>query len=533
MNVPALREERKTVYLDTIDFGNVEADSVENLAIQIIDTSDALMHLDGIITATTKDESLAGIISKAVQSVESITPDSLDMAFGVASAIAKNYENVDLDSVGNVAGNEVIGSLVALNIYAVISASLPFSGDIADLVPVQGGKDNSKFQVISAIPVVTTAMGEFAKGDVITPMNSGKSMAFAERVGRQEFVLGTTDYTFNVKKISTDGTNFPMAKGTNEVVVIDAQNGIEVFLNDFDVSSAEDFCARQVTAGGIDFKAVFDYAGGEIALTISADITATTPITFIASLESEDLGAISGSVGTQLSENTYVAKPVILNTKVNTLSLRQVLQTTGLNLVSNDLVMALNKISEETKRRKLDYAVQFAYGYGATIDIASADTNTIADRYKLFLIGVEEAKADITAKSQITSNVVLVGGKELVKLYAGLSTDSNVVNIINDDSTSIRYMGTLNGVYQCYYDPMHDTLHPADPVQGAKVFIIGNPADPTKKASISGVGLPILPEDLGFDAGSNKITSLQGKLVVSYNKDANARELTRWINVKM
>ena len=535
MNVPTLREERKSVYTHNIDFDNVELDTIENVSMQIIDSSESLTHLDSIIAMTSNDsENLSSIIGKALMtSGVSVNADTVDMAFGVAGAIAKSYQNIELDSVGNVQGSEVIGSLVALNIYAVVSASLPFSGDIADLVPVNGGKDNTKFQVISAIPVATTGMGEFSKGDIITPVNAGKSMAFAERVGRQEFVTDTLQYVFETKKISTDSSAYPMEKGTNEVVISDAQNDIEVFLNDFDVSSAETTSVRQVTAGGIDFKATFDYANGSITLDISANITATTPITFIASLDSEDLGAISGSVGTKLEENTYVAKPVVLNTKVNTLALRQVLQTTGLNLVSNDLVMALNKIAEETKRRKLDFAIQFAYGYGATIDIASADTNTIADRYKQFLIGVEEAKADIVKNSQITSNVVLVGGKALVKLYAGLSTDSNTVNIVNDDSNSIRYMGTLNGVYPCYYDPNHEVLNPTDPTTGDKIFVIGNPADPTKKASISGVGLPILPEDLGFDSASNKITSLQGKIVVSYNKDANARELSRWINVKM
>jgi len=539
MNIPALRDERKSLYLDAIgDFENVELDSVENLSKQIIAGSDKLTHLDSIVQASSGDkEDLASVISKALISAKTdLTADSIDMAFGVASSIANAYSNIDLDSIGNVQGSEVIGSLIALNIYAVVSSSIPFAGDIADLVPVQGGKDNTKFQVISAVPVVTEAVGDYSKGDVITPINAGGTMAFTERTGREEFVTDTLSYVFNVKKSSSDANNYPMSKGTNEVVI-----GTEVFLNDFDVSSSEDKSVRQVTVPFPDgagvpadttFTATFDYQAGTITLDVSANILATTPISFIASLDNDDLGAISGTVGTELSENTYVAKAVVLNTKVNTLALRQVLQTTGLNLTSNDLVMALNKIAEETKRRKVDYATQFAYGYGATIDIGSADTNTIADRYKQFLIAVEEAKADITSKSQITSNVVLVGGKALLKLYAGLSADSNTVNIMNDDSNSIRYMGTLNGVYQCYYDPMHDILHPADPVQGDKVFVIGNPADPTKKASISGVGLPILPEDLGFDTSSKKITSLQGKLVVSYNKDTNARELARWINVK-
>jgi hypothetical protein len=482
-------------------------------------------------------EDLASVISKALISTKTnLTADSIDMAFGVASSIANAYNNIDLDSIGNVQGSEVIGSLIALNIYAVVSSSIPFSGDIADLVPVQGGKDNTKFQVISAIPVVTEAVGDYQKGDAITPINAGGTLAFVERVGREEFVTDTLTYVFDVKKSSSDANNYAMAKGTNEVVI-----GTNVFLNDFDVSSSEEKSVRQVTVSfpdgtgvpaDITFTATFDYNAGKITLDVSANILATTPISFIASLDAEDIGAISGAVGTELSENTYVAKPVILNTKVNTLALRQVLQTTGLNLTSNDLVMALNKIAEETKRRKVDYATQFAYGYGATIDIASADTNTIADRYKQFLIAVEEARADITTKSQITSSVVLVGGKALLKLYAGLSTDSNTVNTVADDSNSIRYIGSLNSTYQCFFDPMHDTLHPADAVQGDKVFVIGNPADPTKKASISGVGLPILPEDLGFDTSSKKITSLQGKLVVSYNKDKNARELARWINVK-
>jgi hypothetical protein len=44
----------------------------------------------------------------------------------------------------------------------------------------------------------------------------------------------------------------------------------------------------------------------------------------------------------------------------------------------------------------------------------------------------------------------------------------------------------------------------------------------------------VLPEDIGFDTeASDKLISLQGKIVISFNKDKHSRELVKELSVKL
>ena len=509
-------------------------DAIQDATSTIVASSDNLQTLDAIIAKSSQGDTLSTIIAKTVSSFPDATQDSIVTALGVASQIAKRVQDENqhftLDSIENVKGGEVLGSLVAINIMTILSSTLPFVGEIADFVPMQGSKDNVKFQMFTVNPIVKNGMGELEDGEILNSSNAGKAMAFAERDDVQSFVTDTLEYTFDVKKKDGDSDNYPMERGVNEVV-INLGNGI--FVNDFDAQAMEKTATRTVSVDGVTYTVEFDYDGGKITLKISENIEDGTQLFFSASLSSDKLGEIAGSVGSDLNPTTYVAKPVVINTTVNTLALRQVLQTTGLNLSSNDLMIALAKVGEESKRKKIKATLQFAKPFGAVIDIQGASETTMADRYKHFLVGVEKARADITAKSQITSNVVLVGGSGLVEIFSALSTATNKTNIISDSNNSIRHIGTLNNGYECYYNPLHDTDYPEDEGKH-KVFVVGNPADATKRASISGVGLPVLPEDLGFDqTASDKIISLQGKLVVSYNKDKHSRELVRELTVQL
>lgn len=523
---------RANLYGEMINMDEATVEDVANVTSAIVESTDGMVNLDSIVSgAGDKDNkiNLSSIVAQAVfaGTEGQVTTDSLDVAFGLVSSISKRYEHINMDDVGNISGGDIIATYVALNIFTVLSANLPFVGDIADLVAMQGGKDNTKFQVVSANAVVVDGMGETVKGDVINSVNAGKSMAYSERKDTQEFVTATLTYTFNAKKLVADTGNYAMERGTNEVII-----GGSIFINDFEVASTEAVATRTVTVDSIDYKATFNYEAGTIVLVLSDNIVADTKIYFIASLSADKLGEITGSVGTEISTHTYVAKPVALNTKVNTLKLRQVLQATGLNLNSNDLVVALNKIAEETKAMKLEYATMFAKPFGTTIDITSATETTIADRYKHFLIGVEEAKANIVTTSQLTSTVCLVGGSGLVKLFAGLSNDATTTRIITDDNNSIRRLGVLNNSYECFFDPNHDTKYPIVG-QVSKIFVVGNPSEPSKKVAIAGVGLPILPEDLGLDTNSNKTISLQGKMVISFNKESRSQELVKTLSVKL
>jgi hypothetical protein len=528
------REARKNFYVTTIDFDNVQTDNVVNSMNELVASSENLTMLDSVIAKNT-ETTLSKIIADTITSTgKGVTADSIDLAIGVANKIAKKWiadKNVSMDSIENVAGGEILGSLVALNIYSILSTSLPFAGDIADLVPISGNKDNVKFKLFSVSPMVKKGMGELADGDELTPLNVGKTMAMAERTDIQNFATDTLTYTMDVKKKDGDTDNYPMERGVNEVLI---GGDYQIELNDFDVSSRETTAKRYAkTDDGVDITVTFDYDGGKITIEYSDNIADGTPQYFSASLSSEKLMEIAGVVASELIDETYVAKPVVINTNVNTLALRQVLQSTGLNLSSNDLLIALSKVAEETKRKKVYYATLFARPFGETIDIDGASETTVAERYKHFLIGVEKARADIVEKSQITSNVVLIGGSGLVDIYSALSTEPNKTNKVMDDNNTIRFLGYLNDI-PCYYNPLHDEEHPVDDGKH-KVFVVGNPSDPAKKAVISGVGLPVLPEDLGFDntTTSDKIISLQGKLVVSYNKSKRAKELARELTVKL
>ena len=530
------REARKSFYATAIvDMDSIQEDGLKLAVKGTVEASDNLTMLDSAIKSATKTD-LATIITKSIQSAGvKPTLDSIDMAVTTASKIAKKWiadKNVDMDSVENVAGGEILGSLVALNIYSILSASLPFTGDIADLVPVKGAKDNVKFQLFSVSPMVKKGMGELEDGDELTALNAGKTMAMAERTDIQYFETDNLSYTFNIKKKDSDTTNYPMEKGVNEVLI---GGNYQIELNDYDVNSRETTAKRIATTDdGVTITVTFDYEGGKITVDYSDNIEDGTPQYFSASLSSEKLMEIAGVVASELVDETYVAKPVVINTNVNTLALRQVLQSTGLNLSSNDLLIALSKVAEETKRKKIYYSTLFAKPFGETIDIDGASETTVAERYKHFLIGVEKARADIVEKSQITSNVVLIGGSGLVDIYSALSTEPNKTNKVMDDNNTIRFLGYLNDI-PCYYNPLHDEEHPVTDDGEHKVFVVGNPSDPAKKVVISGVGLPVLPEDLGFDntSTSDKIISLQGKLVVSYNKSKRAKELARELTVKL
>jgi len=512
-----------------INFDGVDTDAVaaQLEPLSNSDVNERFAAFDSIFADTEKQISVSGLLGDALVAAKSrginIDADTIDSAVATVDSILKT---VNFDSIGGVQGAEIVASFIKLNLYSVLSSEVPFVGDIADLTPISGSKDNVKFEVIGIEPVVTKGMGEIAEGESISALNAGSVFASSERSGTQAFVKDTLEYTFNAKAQANDGTNTAIEKGVNEVVV-----GGSIFINDFDVSSSENTATRVAVVGGITYTATFDYAAGTIVLKLSDNIADGTKLLFVAGLSGDELSKISGVIKSDAKGYPYVALTYSIDTQVNTLKLRQMLQATGLNVQSNDLTIALNKTSEEIKFAKINKSLVVAKDFGDTVDLGAADESTLAEKYRHAVVRVDEAREDIATKSGITNRVVLVGGSGMVKLFSGLATEGNKVTKYQGDENSFRLLGTLADGTECYFNPQHDTKYPvADGVH--TIFVIGNPSDVTKKAAISGVGLAFMPDDLGKDIDSNQTTRIMGKIVVSTNKDARARELVRAIKVK-
>jgi hypothetical protein len=529
--VISARDERLSFYQSNINFDEVTREEVKSTIASIADEKVAplMAQLDSILSQKEDAISLSDVITDGIMFAKEngvkINPNTLDVAIGVAQEALKR---VQLDSIGNVTGGEIVASYIKLNIYSVLSANIPFAGDIADLVPVAGTKNNTKFKVYSVEPVVGKAMGEMTEGETINGLTSGDTFAILERHETQVADGSATSFTFNLKAKEGDATNAKMERGVNECVVA----GV-TFIEDYDVSAKENPAKRVIAVDGNTYTVTFDYNAGTIKLDTTTALASGTKIYFEGSISTDELGSGTGSIKSEIVDYNYIAIPVSIDVVVNALKLRQVLQSVGLNLQANDLTLALMKIAEEVKQLKIKKALALSKDYGNGVDLSTATENTIAGRYKEFLIEVDSAKADIVEKSGLTSNIVLVGGKGLVRLFSGLSTDEAKTNSITSDETSVRFLGYLNGNIPCIYNPKHDTEYPTNGDGYESIFVIGNPVNPTQKVVISGVGLPILPnDDIGADANSNKTVRMMGKLVVSSNKDQRTRELVRRLKVK-
>jgi hypothetical protein len=525
--MPDTREDRVAIYSSLMDFDNIQdkKDEVVDLFANVIKANDKLISFDSAVSSDKINlpQIVGDVVLDLSKNVE-IDPYKFDAIVG---AVIKVADEVDFDSIGSVQGGEVVASLIKANIYTIISADVPFSGTISDMVAISGGKSNTKFKMLVVEPVVTSANAGFSEGDGINGLNAGDLLAFSTRNQTFSFETDTLTYTFNIKKSNSDTDNYKMSRGTNEVVI-----GGSIFIDDFEVSSTENPAKRVITVDNITYTVTFKYADGQIVLEISDNIVAGTKIYMEGALDTSKLSEIVGGISSDIRDYNYIAHPVNLDVKFNIVKARELLQNASLNIATNDMAVALSKISAEIKQAKINKAISLATSFGSVIDIANADESTIADRYKRFLIGVEDARSDISTKSGLTSNIVLVGGSALVRIYSALSTDSAKTNVVTSNENSIRFLGFLNGTIPCYFNPKHDIDYPTTDDKD-KVFVVGNPTDPAKKPVVDGIGLPILPDDLGADADSNKTTRLSGKVVVSANKDPRARKQVRELTVKL
>lgn len=525
------REARKGFYLELLGAGT-KVDEVHALVSEAIGAGEHLTTLDSIMGVDDKDRSvlastISAILVASQEDGRGLTVDAIDSAFSAIDQIAQ------MDAVQGMEGGEILGSLVALNIYGILSASIDgIAGNIGDLSPVAGATENTKFQVLSMHPMVTKGMGDFVDGDYINPVNASGAMAFSERRETQASVNLTTVYTFNLKKLAGDAGNYPMERGTNDIVV--SLSTGDVFVNDYNADPKEAVHTSIITDGGVTFKGEFDYANGTIVMTFGANQGADVPINFTASLSSANLGEISGEVGNEIVAHSYVASAVALNVSASMLDIRQVLQSGRINLISSGLAVAMQKIASESQGMQIDRASELATTFGTVVDLtASSGYANTMEQYKKFMIRVEEASADIVLKSQLTSSIALVGGTALVNIMNASSnnTDGRTITV-KDDNNTFRKIGVTANGYPAYYDPRHDIKHPETGGVN-KVFVIGTPSDPSKRAVLTGVGLPIMPVDLKIDANSKQVISLQGKTVVKANKDKNSRQLVRVIEVKV
>lgn len=528
------REARHSFISQCVNFDSITPDAVSTAVagLRQATSGSALTQFDSINTfddaldanvTLSMDDVIANSIVFAQQNGVKLTVDKIDTAIVAAEKVARRFQ---ADSIGDVAGAEVVATYIKANILTILGADVPFAGNISDATPANSGKNNTKFQILSVEPIVSGAMGDLSKGDFITPLNAGGVFSSLERVMEKLFVTDTLTYTYDVKKVDSDTENYAMERGVNQLIV--AGN---IFFDDFNVTSRETTATRSLTADGIDYKVEFKYDDGQIVLTVSDNIADGTKMVAMASLNADKLSEVSGSVESDIVSNIYTAITFSQDVKINSLKLRQVLQSTGISLMSNDLNVALTKISEEIKAKKIAKGLMWATDFGEVVDVASADEDTISEKNKHALIRIEEARNDIAIKSGLTSNIVLFGGAGILKLFTALSTDASKTNVVITNETSIRFLGYINGTIPCYYNPTHDIDYPADDTTHS-MFVIGVPAEHTKRIVVSGVGLPIIPDDLGTNQDSDKVTRLLGKIVVDANRDARSLKLARKIQVK-
>ena len=443
-------------------------DSISNLVDAVIADNEDVTRLDDIVSKTEEVPSLKDtIVDSIMQTVESgdiVTLDALESALSAVNSIA----TVRKDSINNMQGGEIVGTLVAANIQSILSSNLPgFEGNIPDMVAL-GGRDNTKFQVLSVVPVSTVGMGNFGAGETITSVNASDTMASSEREEVQVFVQNTLTYTFNAKAKFDDASNYPLERGKNEITI--GSTGVEI--NDYEVSTTEASASRIITIDGITYTGTFDYDAGTIVLDVSANIPENTNIYFSGALSTKNLGEISGTVGVEIIDHKYTSKTVVLNVTANSLDTRRVLQSGRLNIMSSSMGVAVNKIAEEMKAKKIDKAVRFATPFGDVIDLTAGGSNysAIVSQYKQFNMGVESARADITKTSQITSQVAIVGGSALVNVISALTDETEgSAKVITDDNTSFRLLGMINGIYPAYFDPRHDLKYPKDGTKTAQI----------------------------------------------------------------
>ncbi len=532
------RQDRVHSYADMDNGINATATSFSEIVAKEVANNEAMASFDSLLaehkaiplgeqSSLSLDSLVSGAMIDAEKAGFPLTPASFDAALQAAQSI---LENADLDSINDASGAIILASFIKLNIFQILSASIPFTGDVSGIESTGGS--GSKFQIVTITPVVTRAMGDLEVDDCIDGSNSGSTFAFTERTSVMVAVNGATPasptvYTFNLRAKNKDANNAKMERGVNSVTI-----GV-LEIQDFDITTNEAIGKRQVTHNGITYDVSFNYNAGTIVLTLSKDIAVGTKIYFSSALSAKALGDATGVIGSEAIPNIYIGKAVAIDTSTNTLQTREMQKVLGYDSNSTELMMAMSKISEEAKANKLRLVHQMATPYGITIDIASATENTITARYKRVLVEIEKARTEITTQTGLTSNIVIVGGIGLVEVYASLSSNEGKTGVINQGSeTGFRKLGVLNDNIEVYFDPNYDATHPV--VNGVHTFsVIGNPSDSTRRAVISGVGVPLMPVDLGTDSNSNKKTRIEGKLVISANKAEASKRLVRQLSVKL
>ena len=521
-SIVARRENRKAFYGATINFDDITQDSVANVVSTAVESSEALTQLDGVIATIGDNVNLASIIAPVIETLTqdgvALNADSIDSAFGILNSIASE---IDLDSVNSVRGAEVVASVIATNIYTILSEELPFVGNISDMSKTTSGK----YKVYSVVSKAEGTVGAFVDGEEITPVNAGGVMAFAIREEEMAYDGSVDTYTFNLKVAPSSSDNYKMLKGSNEI-----QFG-ETFVNDFEVSASEATAVRFAKVGGTSITVTFDYTAGtiEIKVTDGADQTADgTPLYFLGTLDTSKMLEITASVVSEIVGNDYVAFPVTINAKVSTLDLRDTMTNTGINLRANGLTTSILKIAEEQKALSVKFIHRLAKKSGTLVDIAGANETTVEGKYKRFILALAGTRGEIVTDSGITQKVAILGGSHLEKIVSALN---GLASVGNANSNGFRKLGYI-GDAPCYFDPKHDTTYPVtDGVQ--RVIVIGNPDDNSKKAVIKGVGLPIIPNKNINDLNGNDTTPFTGKLVASVNKDEKSRKLVKYIDVKL
>ncbi|MGW8169648.1 MAG: hypothetical protein ACWGHH_06555 [Sulfurovaceae bacterium] len=498
--------------------------------------------LDGILAGGEKEVDLCGITMNTIASAQhngvNISADAIDASIEVAKQIGES-DLMSMDGIQSVDGSGIVASVVALNQYYILNSNIAgLDGNIADMEST--GKDNLTYKVFSANPIVTKGMGDLADGTALTPLNAGQIMAHTMRNGELVIADAVLSYTFNVKKLSTDSSNYGIARGVTEVVIGDT--GIS--LNDYGVAAQETIPKRTVTIGGKQVTMTVNYTAGTVVVAIEAGALAVGTVLFVdTALDYSKTSEIRGMVGNEIADYDYVAKPVIIGTKASVMDIRQTQQQIEFGLIGGGLKTATEKIAHEAQYIKLGLASRFAKLFGTAIDLAaSTDYATTQEKYKVLTANIDTASVAIGEESGLTDNVIVVGGKGLVNAFNMLAqTDASGATVRDiNDANGVKYLGLLGGRVPAYYNPLHDTNYPLVDSTGVvsgtpannkfnTLMIIGTPADVSKRVVISGIGMPILPIDFKINSNSEQEFGLEGKTVLSANKDPRARKLVKKI----
>ena len=510
-------------------------------------TSEAFVAMDGVLTGEDAEAELsvkditAGMMNTPTNSGEPLSGTTMDAMIATTANVAE--KGVTMDGVNSVAGSGILASFTAMHQYIIKNSQIGgLVGHISELSTEKAG-NALKATVFSLIPHVTKGMGGLEDGDTLTPLNFTKPMILSKRMGVLVVEDGVPDYTFNVKAKDSDTGNFAVEHGVTSVILGDT--GLE--LDDYESKPQETAPVREITVNGNQVKMTVNKAAGTVSVIVPAGtFNAGTKLIVETAVSSKEKSKIRGSLGFEIQEHKYMATTTTGSAKIDVLDSRTVQKQLAFGLLAGGLSLVAQKKIAEIQGFALSMASKFASTVGTPINLdTSVGLATTAEAYKKLPTAIDVASVSILEESQITDNVIVVGGTGSVEAYNMLAKNTDGLNVRDtNNANGIKFLGFLDAKYKTFYNPTHDTENPLVDETGAvnsdatknvyhTLYVYGTPAQPDRSLVLYSSPLPSLPVDFKIDKDSAKEVALEGKDILSVNKDPQVRKMARKILFKM